>query len=110
MSRVLLAVAVLVGVAAGLEPPSFLTVGGLRFPLLAGHARSGAVRQLASTEAAGLPPIPNRSSPTEMLIGTKTSFPFSFPADGNRSVRGRFVADSVGPHQYTGYSWELFSR
>ncbi|KAA0156053.1 hypothetical protein FNF29_01470 [Cafeteria roenbergensis] len=111
MSSVLLAVvSVLVGVASGLEPPSFLTVGGLRFPLSAALAARGAERQLASAEAAGLPAIPNRSSPTEMLIGTKTSYPFSFPAGGNRSVRGKFVADSVGPHQYSGYSWELFSR
>lgn len=46
----------------------------------------------------------NRSSPHEMLIGTKSSPPFSFiPGDGS-------VPRTNMRYPYTGFSWDLFEE
>ena len=61
-------------------------------------------------DTAFLANIPNRSSPTELLIGTKIATPFSFPATATTVASGQFVADSVGPTKFSGFSWELWDR
>jgi hypothetical protein len=45
----------------------------------------------------------NRSSPQEMLIGTKSSPPFSFVPDEP-------VDRSEMRYPYTGFSWDLFEE
>ncbi|KAA0153064.1 hypothetical protein FNF31_06527 [Cafeteria roenbergensis] len=61
-------------------------------------------------DTAFLANIPNRSSPTELLIGTKIATPFSFPASAASVASGQFVANSVGPTKFSGFSWELWDR
>ncbi|KAA0164603.1 hypothetical protein FNF28_03762 [Cafeteria roenbergensis] len=69
-------------------------------------ARQGRGLQL---DTAFLADIPNRTSPSEFLIGTKIVAPFSFPVDP-AEAGGRFVTDSVGPTKFSGYSWELWDK
>ncbi len=96
--------------SSGLPGPDFLHVAGLAFPTGPASSRHHASRHLALLANSFLSTIPNRSSPTEMLVGTKTSFPFSVPVVANSSDGGRFVTTSAGPYRYTGYSWELWDR
>lgn len=96
--------------SSGLPGPDFLHIDGLAFPTGPASTRHHASRHLALLANSFLSTIPNRSSPTEMLVGTKTSFPFSVPVDANSSNGGRFVTTSAGPYLYTGYSWELWDR
>ena len=81
-----------------------LHFGGRPMPVSADGA-SGRARRLQD----GFPPIPNRTSPRELLIGTKTSFPFSFPAGSREDAPSSFVTSADGP-KYAGYSWELFDE
>ncbi|KAA0178485.1 hypothetical protein FNF27_00334 [Cafeteria roenbergensis] len=86
------------------------TEGGLQQPS-SGFGRLGLVlREAGELDTAFLANIPNRSSPTELLIGTKIATPFSFPASAASVASGQFVANSVGPTKFSGFSWELWDR
>jgi len=54
--------------------------------------------------------VPNRSSPTELLIATKDTFPFTFPSGSRLDSPSSFSTQAEGSVQYSGYSWELWDR
>lgn len=102
------AASALFSLAAANLGPDFLHIAGMAFPTgpLSEPARQGRGLQL---DTAFLADIPNRTSPSEFLIGTKIVAPFSFPVDP-AEAGGRFVTDSVGPTKFSGYSWELWDK
>jgi len=81
-----------------------LHFGGQAFP-----ASKGTVAHARRLADEVFPSIPNRTSPREFLIGTKTSFPFSFPAGSREDTPSAYVTSANGP-KYAGYSWELFDE
>jgi len=95
------------------QAPAVLHTGGLGFLVGPDGSMDG-----GSMPAHGSPGrraltthnIPNRSSPTEMLIGTKPSFPFSYIAGSRADAPVKFVTKAAGTVQYSGYSWELWDR